>query len=128
MRRAILIWVCALSVIGLNFLVNPIWGMDFPLPEAIISSPPVSSADLATSKPVAIFGLYNCRGWAGVIVVLENGTIVGPLSMKPDDAIAFAKKANIAPTHQVHLFPAQGECAKVSPYESQLRDQDTQST
>lgn len=99
-----------------------------PLPEPINTPTPVSADELSTQKPVAIFGLYNCRGWAGVIVVLENGTVIGPLSMRPADAQAFAKKAGIPPEHQQHLFPAQGECSRVAPYEDQLRNQDTSTT
>lgn len=99
-----------------------------PLPESINTPTPVSSDELSTQKPVTIFGLYNCRGWVGVIIVLENGTVVGPLSMRPADAQAFAKKAGIPAEHQQHLFPAQGECSRVSPYEDQLRNQDTSTT
>lgn len=120
--------IASLCLFSIGYAISDSNAADLPLPEAFANTPAVSSDALATSKPVTIFGLYNCRGWAGVIVVPENGTVVGPLSMKPADAQAFAKKAEIAPEHQIHLFPAQGECAKVAPYESQLRGEDTQTT
>jgi len=68
-------------------------------------------AELATrSNPVTVFGLYNCRGWAGALVVQSDGSVIGPLSLKPAEADALAKKANIPAAHQQHIFPAQGDC------------------
>lgn len=123
------LWITAAVI--LLIIETLIWkatAAELPLPEPINTPTPVSADELSTQKPVAIFGLYNCRGWVGVIVVLENGTVVGPLSMRPADAQAFAKKAEIPAEHQQHLFPAQGECARVAPYEEQLRSQDTSTT
>ena len=61
------------------------------------------------SAPVAVFGLYNCRGWAGALLIESSGAS-HILSMKPSEALQLAKKYNIATEHQNHLFPAQGDC------------------
>lgn len=123
------LWIALAIIVALiETLIWKATAAELPLPEPINTPTPVSSDELSTQKPVTIFGLYNCRGWVGVIIVLENGTVVGPLSMRPADAQAFAKKAGIPAEHQQHLFPAQGECSRVSPYEDQLRNQDTSTT
>lgn len=120
------LWIIAAVILLITeTLIWKATATEISLPEQIASQSQVTSDELANQKPITIFGLYNCRGWAGVIVVLENGTVVGPLSMTPKDAQAFAKKAGVPTEHQQHLFPAQGECARVAPYEDQLRSQDT---
>lgn len=112
-------------LLAIEALIYKATATEIPLPEQLTTIQQPTADELSNAKPIAIFGLYNCRGWAGVIIVLENGTVVGPLSMRPADAQAFAKKAGIPTEHQQHLFPAQGECARVAPYEDQLRNQDT---
>lgn len=86
--------------------------------------PPANLTPSAETKPVAIFGEYNCSGWQGVLVVMDNGDSV-EVTMRPAEAAVFAKKAGIPESHQKHLFPAQGECAKEAPYNQELRGSNT---